>query len=147
MRGNCCGARAIQPEFAPRFRTHGDEALAAARIRQTHDVGRGFAHRIFIVGRDISDQHHIRALRAIGFSSVAHRLYIARIQVFQSRELCAGVLIDIVFDFDNGRHRCARLAEKLQTYRAHMRWHLVQNEARGSDDAVATFFLDTRQPG
>ena len=82
MRGNRRSARAIQPEFAPRLRAHGDEALAAACIRQAHDVRCGFAHRIFIVGGDIGHQHHIRPLRAIGFSGVAHRLHIARIKMF-----------------------------------------------------------------
>src|SRR5215831_13720433 len=48
-------------------------------------------------------------------------------------------------DLDNRGNRVTRLAEEFQTHRANVFRHLVQNPTRGSDDAVAPFFLNTRQ--
>ncbi len=52
--------------------------------------------------------------------------------------------LEVIGNFNDGRHGFAHLTEKLQTNRARHRRHLVQHPARRDDDAVGTFLLHTR---
>ncbi len=65
--------------------------------------------------------------------------------MFQSRQQHLRLAVEVVSDFDDGRHRIPHLAEELQAYGAHVRRHSMQNEARRGDDAVAAFLLYARQ--
>src|SRR3546814_18974488 len=76
-----------------------------------------------------------------------------------SSDVCSSVLpsqygsalapraVKIVFDFDDGRHGIARLAEKFHTDGAGVRRHAVQDPACRRDQAVAAFFLCARPAG
>ena len=55
--------------------------------------------------------------------------------------------IQKILDFNNRRYRLLDLPEKLQAHGANVFRHAVQHKARGGDDAVAAFFLDTWQSG
>ena len=147
MLGDRRGARAVDPEALARVGRHRDEAFAAARIGDAHHRrGRG-GHLVDVLADQIADQHHLRPLVAARLGGVAHRLDVALIQMFQARQLHPFVILDVVLDLDDRRHGILRQPEELETHGADVRRHLVQDEARGGDDAVGAFLLHARQPG
>ena len=67
--------------------------------------------------------------------------------MLQSCQRGARVLVEVALYFYDGGNRITHLPEELEANGAHMRWHAMQDETRGGDDAVASFFLYSRQTG
>ncbi len=84
--GDRGGAGAVEPELAPRFGADRDEALAAARIGDAHDLGGGRGHRGLVVADDVAEQRHLRQRAALGLGGVADRAQVALVQVLEARE-------------------------------------------------------------
>jgi hypothetical protein len=103
---------------------------------------------VFVVADEVADQYHLRPPVALGLGRVADRLDVALVEMLEAGELNARRVagstarLEVVGDLNNGRHRFAHLAEKLQTDGARDRRHLVQHPAGGDDDAVGAFLLD-----
>src|SRR5690606_18841956 len=57
----------------------------------------------------------------------------------------ARLAVEKRFDLDDGWNRMARVSEELHTHRARMFGHAMEDPARRSDHAVATFLLHARQ--
>ena len=150
MLGDRSGARAVEPELLARLRADSDEAFADAGVRDAdHFRGRS-RHRFLVVANDIAEQGHLRQHAALGLGRIADRAQIALVQMLQAGEDSATLLrlsVEIVFDFDDGRNRIARLAEEFEADGACVFRHPVQDPARGSNQAVAALFLHARQAG
>jgi hypothetical protein len=130
-------SRAVEPELLARFRADGDEALAHARVRETHDFRRGQRHGILVVADDVAEQRHLRQGAALGFRRIADGAQVALVQVLQAREAQAGEFrlaalgqaVQVILDLDDRRDRVARLAEEFQRDGARELRHLVQDPA------------------
>src|SRR6185312_11531954 len=140
--------RAVQPEFAPGFRAHGDEPLTAACVGDAYHMGCGRGDGRFIVADDVAEESHLRQRAPLGLGGVAYGPQIPLIHVLEPCETDAAVggeAIEILLDLDDRRDCIACLAKELETYRARVGGTAVQHPARGSDDAVAAFLLHARQ--
>ena len=66
-------ARAIEPELAPAFRRNGDEAFAAARVRNAHDLGCRLRDGVVGLADDVCRAAPSSACRAASPSSRSRR--------------------------------------------------------------------------
>jgi hypothetical protein len=88
----------------------------------------------------------------LGLGRVPDRLHVLLVEMLEAREhdaLAAGLRqrIEVILDLDDGRRGVAHLPEEFEAHRADRRRHLVQDEARARDEAVAAFLLHTGQGG
>ena len=131
MFGNGGGARPVEPESLARFGADGDKALAAAGIGDAHHVRSGERHRVIAFTDNVADQDHFRPSRAPRLGGIANGLQVAFVKVFQAGENgAARPGVEVILDLDDGGHRVAHLAEKLEADGAHRARHAVQDEAR-----------------
>ena len=139
---------AIKPELLARIGADGDKAFAAARVGDAHHFRGGARHGVGVITGNVAKQHHLGQAAAFGFGGVTNGPQIAVIQMLQPRQQHAtalGLGKHEVLDFHNAGNGVARMAEEFQANRSHMAGHAVHDPARAGDQAVAAFFLDTRQ--
>ena len=146
--GDRGSARTVEPEFLARIGTHGDETLAMAGVRQTHDFARGGGNGGLVIADDIANQHHLGQHAPLALGRIADRAQVALVQMFEPGEQRATRppgTFQVVLDLDDRRDRVARLTKKLQADRAGMARHTMKHPARGGDQAITPFFLDAGQ--
>ncbi len=110
MGGDGSGARAVGPEAVTRLGADGDEALTLQGIGHAHHHGGGIGHRLFVIAGDVNQQDHLGQFAARRLGGVAHRLDVALVQVFQTRQHHRGFGVDIVLDLHDGGDRAAQVA-------------------------------------
>ena len=145
--GDGGGAGAVEPELLARLGRDRDEAFATAGIGETHDMRGGFADAVFLVAGDIGDQHHLRPFVTAGLGRITDRPQIAFVQMLQTRKQGVRMGVEIILDLDDGRHGQRHVAKELQTNRAHMLGHSVQDEGGRRNETVAAFLLNAGQAG
>ena len=142
-----CGARAIEPEFAARLGADGDETLAAACVGDAHHLGGCAGDRRVVGADDIAEQRHLWQRAAARLGAVAHGAQIALIHMLETRQLHAagGEPIQVILDLDDGGNRLTRLTKELETHRAGVCGHAMQDPARRGDQAIAALLLHPGQ--
>ena len=148
MLRNGRGAGPVEPELLARFRGYRDEAFATARVGDSYDSRRSFSHRLVVLADDVGQQHHFRPAAALGLGRIANCLDVALVQMLEPGEdRSARLEVQMCLDLDDGWNGLPDLAVELEAHGAGMRGHLVQDEARRGDDAVAALLLHARQAG
>ncbi len=141
-------ARTVQPELLACVRVDGNEALAGAAVRDSHDFRGRTRHCILVIADDIAEQHHLWQRAAPGFRRIADGAQIALVQVFEASQLrTVGTRsrVEETLDLHDRRDRVPRLTEEFHAHGADVLRHPVQHPARRRDHAVATFFLHAGQ--
>ncbi|OIQ78441.1 hypothetical protein GALL_398520 [mine drainage metagenome] len=142
-----CGAGTVQPEFLARIGADGNEAFASACVGQAHDMRCRFADGVLVIAGDVGYQYHLGTLRTVGLGGVTDGFQVALVQMLQACQQRVRMGVQVILDFDDGRHRQCHRAEKFQADGAYVRRHPMQDESGRSDQAVAAFLLDAGQAG
>ena len=146
---NCRCIGTLCPKLAAQYGIHRNKTFGLPRLAHVDHRLWCRCNCLFIKSHQITNKHHFGAIWTVRFGGVTHRLQIAKIQMFQPRQLHAifepcSTRLKVIGNFNNCRHSTRNFTKKFQTNGICYRWHLVQNPTRCHNNPIATLFLNPR---